>query len=290
VIDATPAGGSRTAPGARLELAIEAGSRVRLLDRLRELWAFREVVWAFAERDTRLKYKQAVLGVAWAVLQPLMFLGIFVVVFERMAGVSGGGASYPAFALAALVPWFFVQTTVSFGAQSVLRDGALVRKIYFPREAPIVGAVLSGGLDFVIGLLLLGVAEPLLGGHLSWTALLALPLGAVLAVLAAGVGMILGALNVYYRDFRYVLPVALQLWMFASPVAYPLSAVHAGWRTLYVAANPAAGVLEALRRVLVRGELPDPGLLAVSVAGSCAVAWAGYWFFKRMEPGFADAV
>src|SRR5579884_3091125 len=267
-------GAGRAGAGPVVELTIEASAHVRLRERLRELWAFREVVWAFAERDARLKYKQAALGIAWALLQPLMFLGIFVVVFGRIAGVQGEGASYPAFALAALVPWFFVQSTVSFGAQSLLRDGALVRKVYFPREAPIVGAVLSGGLDFVIGLALL----------------LALPMWLILATLASGVAMILAALTVYYRDFRYVLPVALQLWMFGSPVAYPLSAVRPQWRALYVAANPAAGVLESFRRVLTQGQAPDPALCAISAAGACAVAWAGYWFFKRMEPGFADAV
>jgi lipopolysaccharide transport system permease protein len=273
-----------------IELVVDGGRRPSLAQGLRELWAFREVVWAFAERDTRLKYKQAVLGVGWAVLQPLAFLSIFVVVFDRMAGVKGGGTSYPAFALAALVPWFFVQTTISFGAQSLLRDSALLRKVYFPREAPIVGAVLSGGLDFAIGLALLVVLEPVLGGRLSWTMLLALPLWLVLAVLAAGMAMIMGALNVYYRDFRYVLPLSLQLWMFASPVAYPLSAVRPEWRTLYLLCNPAAGVLDGFRLVLAQGRPPDPALIALSTAVSCAVAWAGYRLFKQMESGFADAI
>ena len=141
------------------------GGLARPADRLRELWAYREVVWAFAERNTRLKYKQAALGVAWAVLQPLIFMAVFYVVFGRIAKISGGGASYPAFALAALVPWFFVQNSVSFGAQALLTDGALVRKLYFPREAPVLGAVLSSGLDFAFGFVLLLLLEPWLGGR-----------------------------------------------------------------------------------------------------------------------------
>jgi ABC-type polysaccharide/polyol phosphate export permease len=275
---------------AAVELIIEGNGRPALVQALRELWAFREVVWAFAERDTRLKYKQAVLGVAWAVIQPLAFLAIFIIVFGRVAGVSGGGVSYPAFALAALVPWFFVQTAVSFGAQALLMDAALVRKVYFPREAPIVGAVLSSGLDFAIGLGLLLILGPLLGTRLSWTLLFAVPLWLILVVLASGTAMTLGALNVYYRDFRYALPLILQLWMFASPVAYPLSAVPGKWKAIYVLANPLTGILDGFQRALAEGRPPELHLVAISAAAACLIAWAGYWVFKRMEPGFAETV
>ncbi|HXX39000.1 MAG TPA: ABC transporter permease [bacterium] len=273
-----------------VELLIESTNYARPRDRARELWAFREVILAFAERNVRVKYKQAVLGVLWAVLQPLIFLGVFMVVFGRMANISAGSTSYPAFALAALVPWFFVQTAVTFGAQALLMDSALLRKVYFPRETPVLGAVLSAGLDFAMGFALLMALEPVLGGHLSWNVLMVVPLWLTLAVLTTGVSLILGALNVYYRDFRFVLPVLLQLWMFASPVAYPLSAVRAQWRELYIVLNPAAGILEGFRRALAEGHLPDLGLLALSAGTSCLVAWIGYWFFKRMEPGLADVV
>jgi len=273
-----------------VELLIESTNYARPRDRARELWAFREVILAFAERNVRVKYKQAVLGVLWAVLQPLIILGVFMVVFGRMANISAGSTSYPAFALAALVPWFFVQTAVTFGAQALLMDSALLRKVYFPRETPVLGAVLSAGLDFAMGFALLMALEPVLGGHLSWNVLMVVPLWLTLAVLTTGVSLILGALNVYYRDFRFVLPVLLQLWMFASPVAYPLSAVRAQWRELYIVLNPAAGILEGFRRALAEGHLPDLGLLALSAGTSCLVAWIGYWFFKRMEPGLADVV
>lgn len=273
-----------------IELVITGGRRVSLRQAIRELWQFREVVWAFAERNTRLKYKQAALGVAWAVVQPLSFLVLFTVVFGRMAGVSGGGVPYRAFALSTLIPWFFVQTSVSFGAQALLTDGVLVRKVYFPREAPILGAVLSAGLDFAVGLCLLFAAGPFLGARLSAAVLFVIPLWAVLALLVSGIAMALGALNVYYRDFRYVLPLMLQLWMFASPVAYPLTTVSARWRVLYVLANPAAGILDGFRQVLALGRAPDPHLLLVSTVLACVVAWAGYLLFKRIEPGFADAI
>ncbi len=252
----------------QVELVIEGGASGRLPARLRELWAYREVVWAFAERNVRLKYKQAALGAAWAVLQPLIFLAVFFVVFGRLAKVSGGGTSYPAFALAALVPWFFLQTSVSFGAQALQTDGALVRKIYFPRESSVLGAVLSSGLDFAFGLGLLLVLEPFLGGRLSWSLVAIVPLWLMLAALASGVALTLGALNVYYRDFRHVLPVMLQLWMFASPVAYPLTSIRSEYKTLYIVANPAAGILDGFRRVLTQGQWPDPSLFAISAVES----------------------
>ena len=275
---------------AMVEMVIEGGHRLALVQGLRELWAFREVIWAFAERDTRLKYKQAALGVAWAVIQPLALLGIFIIVFGRIGKVSAGTVPYPAFALAALVPWFFLQTAVSFGAQSLLMDSALVRKVYFAREAPILGAVLSSGVDFIFGFAVLLALGPFLGMRLSWMALFAVPLWMVLAVLASGVAMALGALNVYYRDFRYVLPVFLQLWMFASPVAYPLSAVPHRWRELYLLANPAAGVLDGFRQTLAEGRFPDLGPLLLSAGMALVIAWLGYSLFKRIEQGFADAI
>ena len=276
--------------GTALELTIEGRAGGRLVPRLRELWAYREVVWAFAERNTLLKYKQAVLGVAWSLLQPLVFLGVFFIVFGRMARISGGGSSYAAFALAALVPWFFIQNSVSFGAQALLSDAALVRKVYFPREASVLGAVLSAGLDFGFGLILLLALEPFLGGRLSWSVISVVPLWLMLAALASGVAMLLGALNVYYRDFRYVLPVFLQLWMFASPVAYPITTIRPELRMLYIAVNPAAPLLDGFRRVLTQGQWPDPGMCAVGAAGAVVLLGAGYWLFKSMEPGFADAV
>jgi len=275
---------------ALMELVIEGGRRPALLQGWRELWAFREVILAFAERNVRLKYKQAALGVAWAVIQPLAFLGIFIIIFGRVAGVSGGNGSYPAFALAALVPWFFLQTGVSFGAQALLMDGALVRKVYFAREAPVLGAVLSAGLDFGIGLGVLLILGPFLGMRLTWTALLAVPLWVLLAVLASGVALLLGAMNVYYRDFRYALPVLLQLWMFSSPVAYPLTAVPEQWRTVYVALNPVAGILDGFRLAVAQGQVPDLATVGISAMGTLFIALLGYLVFKRMEPGFADAI
>lgn len=261
-----------------------------MMSSIRELWASRSLVLAFAERDVRVKYKQAALGAAWAILQPLGFLAIFVVFFGRVARISGGGVPYAAFALSALVPWIFLQTAVTLGSQSLLADQGLVRKVYFPREVTVLGSVASAGLDFAIALAMLLILGPFLGMNLNWTALLALPLWLALCLLASGVALGLGALNVYYRDFRYALPFLIQLWMFGSPVVYPLSSVPEAWQPLYVTLNPAAGVLDGFRRTLALGTLPDGRITSVGIAGAVVVACLGYWLFKRLERGFADAI
>jgi len=274
----------------RLELVIEGGPRPRLGRALRELWSFRHTVLAFAERDVRVKYKQTVLGVLWAVLQPLAFMVVFTVAFGRFAKVPGGGAPYPAFSLSALVPWTFLQTAVTFGANALLMDSAIIRKVYLPREVPVLGAVAHASVDLAIGVGLFAVLAPMMGARFSMTWLLVPALAVPLALLAAAVALPVAALNVYYRDFRYALPFALQLWLFASPVVYPLSVVPAQWRSLYVAANPAAGILDAFRSVLALGTTPDAGLLAASLAGTALLLWVGYRLFKSLEPGFADLV
>jgi len=273
-----------------IELVVEGGHQLGLVHGLREIWAFREVAWAFAERYVRLKYKQAGLGIAWAVIQPLSFLVIFVILFGRLAHISSGNTPYQAFALSALVPWTFLQTAVAMGSGALMMDGGLMRKVYFAREAPVIGAVLATGLDFAIGLALLLVLGPILGTRITWAIAYVLPLWIVMAVLGLGLALGFGALSVYYRDFRFVLPLFIQLWMFGSPVAYPLTTVPDKYRALYVIVNPAAGILDGFRRIFAIGQAPDFGLVAVSASATLVIAWAGYFLFRRMEPGFADAV
>jgi lipopolysaccharide transport system permease protein len=272
------------------ELEIVATGRPRLVQSLRELWAYRGTILAFAERDIRVKYKQAVLGVAWALIQPLAFLAIFAVFFGRVAKISGDGVPYAAFALTALIPWNYVSTTVSFGANALLSDASLVRKVYFPREVPILGAAVASCVDFSAGLVAFLVLGPVLGAHLTWTALLAPLLLPLAAIPALGLSLALGSLNVYYRDFRYALPLGVQLWMFASPVAYPLTKVPAEWQVLYAVVNPVAGPLDAFRRVLGLGVLPSPTLLGASLLGGLIWLLFSYRLFKSMEPNFADVI
>jgi ABC-type polysaccharide/polyol phosphate export permease len=165
-----------------------------------------------------------------------------------------------------------------------------LRKVYFPREVPVLGSVLAAVVDLVIGLALFAIIGPLLGAHVSATWLLAIPLGAALAALAAGVSLATAALNVYYRDFRYALPFVLQLWLFASPVVYPLTIVPSQWRGLYLVVNPAAGLLDSFRSVLALGRLPDAGPLLLSLLSISVVLVTGYRIFKSLESNFADVV
>jgi len=207
-----------------------------------------------------------------------------------VAKIDGDGMPYAAFALTALIPWNYLATTVSFGANALLSDAALVRKVYFPREVPVLAAAVASCVDFAAGLVAFLVLGPILGAHLSWAALLAPLLLPLVALPAVGLSLALGALNVYYRDFRYALPLGVQLWMFASPVAYPLTKLPAQWQVLYAFVNPVAGPLEGFRRVLGLGTLPSAELLVVSAAGGLVWLWLGYRLFKAMEPNFADVI
>ena len=273
-----------------LELVVDANTSPSLAQALRELWDYRGTILAFAERDVRVKYKQAVLGIGWALLQPLAFLAIFAVFFGRVAKIEGGGMPYAAFALTALIPWNFVATTVSFGANALLNDASLVRKVYFPREVPVLAAAVASCVDVTAGRMAFLVLGPILGAHLSWMAVLTPFLVPFVAIPAIGLSLGLAALNVHYRDFRYALPLGVQLWMFASPVAYPLTKLPPEWQLSYAFLNPVAGPLDAFRRMLGLGAPPDPELLGASLIGGLLWLWLGYRLFKVMEPNFADVI
>jgi len=277
--------------GAHLpELVIEGTRSPTTRAALAELWLHRGLVLAFAIRDVKVKYKQAILGVAWAVVQPLGLLVLFTLLVARAVTIRETDVPYPAFALSALIPWLFLQNAVVAGTGALLADSAVVRTISFPREAPILGAVMATAIEFWIGVGLYLALAPFVGARLGPTAILVVPLFVLCALLAAGVSVALGALNVYYRDVRYVLPFAVQLWMFASPVVYPLSTVPPRWQVLYVTLNPAAGLLDAFGRSLASGMPPEPMLLGLSTVTTVAVGWIGYRLFKWLEPAFADVI
>ena len=274
----------------RTEHVYSVGSKVSFVNALSELWLFREVVWSFASRTLRLKYKQTLLGIAWIVIQPLLLVAVFIVVFGRAADISGGGTTYGAFALTSLVGWGFLSSALSIGANSLVADAALLRKVYFPREAPVVGTIGASVPDLFVGMSLIVLCIPFTGASLGWSVVLAPILVAALVIPALAVTLPLAALSVYYRDFRYVVPFGVQLWLFASPVVYPVTSVPERWRPLYAVVNPAVGPLEGLRRVFAVGVPPDWSLLGLSTAAGTVLLVSGYWFFKRLEREFADVV
>lgn len=256
---------------------------------LGELWAHRELVFFLVWRDLKVRYKQTVLGIAWAVLQPLITVIVFTILFSRLAGLPSEGVPYPVFTLAALLPWQLFASAVSGSSNSLVGSSSLITKVYFPRLIIPIAAVVSTLVDFLISLLLLA-------GLMAWyhivpgAGVLLLPVFVLQALtLALAIGLWTSALNVQYRDVQYALPFVLQILLFASPVAYSATLVPEGpWRVIY-ALNPLVGVIQGFRWALL-GAAP-PGLLGqLSLLVTLVVLVGGAFFFKRMEDRFADVV
>jgi len=259
-----------------------------LAPRLGELWAFRELFYFLMWRDIKVRYKQTALGAAWALLQPLLLMLVFTV-FLGGRGLTPKGIPYPVFTLAALVPWTFFANAVSGGANSIVANPQLVSKVYFPRILiPIAGAC-SFLLDLVISFVLLLIFMAFYGitpsGH---TALLVL-LAPYVAIVAVGIGTLLGALNVRYRDVRYAVPFLIQFWLFASPVAYAFSVANGRYRWV-LAVNPMVAGIGWFRSALLgQGGVPA-GIAVVSIASGFILTVIGLVYFRRVERGFADVI
>ena len=257
---------------------------------LKELWRYRELIYFLVWRDVKVRYKQTLLGAAWAILKPFFSMVVFYLVFDRLAGLSTDGVPGPIFYFSGLLPWVFFQDGVSKAAGSLVAGSNLITKIYFPRMAIPLSPILAGLADFalsfvvLIGMVFFYRMQP--GQHL-W----ALPFFLILALVTAlGAGLWLSALNVTYRDVGYMTPFMLQAWLYLSPVAYPVSLIPEGpWRLVY-ALNPMAGVIQGFRWALLgMGSVPTP-FLAVSVSVSLLLLVSGAFIFRRMEREFADVV
>lgn len=257
--------------------------------RLGALWRFRELLYFLIWRDVKVRYKQTLLGAAWAILQPLLTMVIFSVFFGKLAGMPSDGVPYPLFAYIALVPWTFFANGLTLSSNSLVSNRTLLRKVYFPRLVIPVSAVASGLIDFGIAfVVLLGLAAKY--GVTPTVHVLWLPALVLLALVTAlGVGLWFAALNVLYRDIQYIVPFLVQVWLYATPIVYPSSLVPARWRTLY-AINPMVGVVEGFRWALLgTGTAPGPMIL-VSAVVSIAILIGGLFFFRRMEKSFSDVV
>jgi lipopolysaccharide transport system permease protein len=264
-------------------------SRGWRLPGLGELWRYRELIYFLVWRDVKVRYKQTALGAAWAVIQPLATMGVFSVFFGRLAGVPSDGAPYPLFALTALVPWTFFSQGLIQSSNSLVGSQNLLTKVYFPRLAIPLAAVLAGVVDFLVAfVLLLGTLafyRVVPTARVLW-----LPLFLLLAfVTSLGVGLWLSAWSVRYRDVRYLVPFLAQLWLLATPVAYPASLLSEPWRTVY-GLNPMAGVVEGFRWALL-GTGTRPGLMVLVSAGvALALLLSGLLVFRHQERTFADLV
>ena len=254
----------------------------------REMWHYRELLAYLAWRDLIVRYKQAVFGVAWAVVQPLVAMVIFTIVFGRIAKLPTGGIPYPVFSFVALVPWQFFSSAVQRSSGSLVANANLLTKVYFPRLTVPLAATIAILVDLAISLVVLGILMALYGIAPTWNVVW-LPAFVLLALTAAlAVGIWLAALNVLYRDVQYVVPLLLQVWMYASPVVYSATMVSGRWTWIY-GLNPMAGVIVGFRWALL-GTAPPNMLLAASVVGTIAILVSGLAFFKRAERVFADVV
>ena len=256
---------------------------------LSELWTYRELLYFLIWRDVKVRYKQTVIGIGWAILQPLLTMVVFTMIFGNFAKIPSDGLPYPVFAFTALLPWNLFAGALNRCTLSLVGSANLITKVYFPRLIVPVSAIISGIIDFAIAFVfLLGL---MLWFHIvpTWGAI-ALPIFFLLTLITAlAVGLWLSALDVRYRDVGHAIPFLIQIWMFLSPVAYPLSVVPEKWRLLY-SLNPMVGVIEGFRWALLGKESPDFKVIAVSTAVVVALLLSGLVYFKRIERTFADVV
>jgi lipopolysaccharide transport system permease protein len=256
---------------------------------LRELWSYRELIYFFIWRDIKVRYKQTILGGAWAIIQPLFTMLIFSVFFGRLAKVPSDSVPYPLFAYTALVPWQFFANGVSLSSTSLVSDSNLLKKVYFPRLALPISKVLSGGLDFLLAFTMLLLMMLYYGirptAHVIW-----LPFFLFMALTTSlGVSMWFSAMHVQFRDVQYAVPFLVQAWLFATPIAYPSSLLSEPWRTIY-GINPMVGVVEGFRWALLGTHTAPGPTVLVSFLASIAVLVGGTFYFRRMEKTFADVL
>jgi lipopolysaccharide transport system permease protein len=254
-----------------------------------ELWNYRELLYFFVWRDIKIRYKQTLIGAAWAVLQPLLAMAVFTLFFGRLAHMSSEGLPYQVFSYCGLLPWMYFAAALQNSTNSIVDNQRLVTKVYFPRLALPIASVFASLVDLAISFVMFGVLMIYYRVQPGWT-IVWFPAFLALAVLTAmGVGLWLSALNAIYRDVRYVLPFLVQFWLFASPVVYSSSIVPAKWRWLY-GLNPMAGVIEGFRWSLTGHGDPPGRMVFVSAAAVIAILLGGIAYFQKMDATIADVV
>ncbi len=259
------------------------------VESISELWRFRELSYFFAWRDIKVRYRQAAFGAAWAVMQPLLNMVIFSLLFGRVAHIDTGGIPYPIFVFSGLLPWTYISGVLGFASVSLVTNDPLITKVYFPRALLPFGSVLAGLLDFLIGSVLLVGLMLYYHVRTGWALLLIPVVVLAMVLLTAGVSMVTAALSVMYRDVRYALPFLIQVWMFATPIVYPVTVIPARLRPLLVL-NPCWGIVDSLRACLFQGMQFDFKLMGASLAVALAVFVLGSYYFRKAEKSFADVI
>ena len=255
---------------------------------LRDLWHYRDLLYILTMRDIKVRYKQTALGAAWAIIQPLFTMLVFTIFFGRLAGMPSDGLPYPLFAYAGLLPWTFFANSIGTSGNSLVGNSNLITKVYFPRMVIPIAAVAGGLIDLAIAFVLLVALMFYYGVGLSVNMLLIPIITILISLLATGIGMWMSALNVKYRDIRYVLPFVIQIGMFASAIIYPLSLVPEKWRWL-MALNPIAALVEAFRDACFGNPFDWTSIGIATLVTFGILAFAAF-YFRKMERGFADVI
>lgn len=257
--------------------------------KFRELWEHRELLFFFAWRDIKVRYRQTVMGALWAIIQPFFTMVIFSLFFGRLANIPSDGVPYPVFSFTALVPWTFFANALAQASNSLVTNANMIKKIYFPRLALPIATVLAGVVDLVLAfIVLLGIM--FYYGIVPTINIVWLPLFTLLALVTSiGVSLWLAAMNVQFRDVRYTIPFLTQAWLFATPIAYPSSLLPEPWRTLY-GLNPMAGVVEGFRWALLGTDTAPGKIIIVSTLVALILFVSGTFYFRRMEQSFADVL
>ena len=256
---------------------------------MRELYQFRDLLWLWTMREVMVRYKQSLLGIAWAILQPLALTAVFTVVFARLVRVDTGGIPYPVFAYTALVPWTLLATAITFGIPSLVNNMNLVTKIYFPREILPLASIGAALLDFAIAAVIFVGMMLFYGVWPSLYALWVIPLLAIQIILMVGVTLLGATVIVFFRDMRFVVPLVTQIWMYASPIVYPAELVPLRLQPLYYL-NPMAGLIDGYRRALLMAQPPQLNFVLIAAVISILILLISYAVFKQVERDFADLI
>lgn len=254
-----------------------------------ELWEYRELLYTLVEREIKIRYKQTAIGVSWVILQPLIAMLIFTAIFGQMAKMPSDGIWYPAFILTALLPWGYFSQAIARSGASLVNSANLVTKVYFPRMLLPLSAIVTPLIDFLLSMGLLFGLLMYAGIPLTWK-VITLPVFVLIAMLAAmGISLFVSATNVKYRDVGHAIPFVVQIWMFVSPIVYPVSLVPERWKLLY-GLNPMVGVIEGFRWALLGKSAPDPFMMGLSIVMVLGVLVGGIVYFRQMEREFADII
>lgn len=268
-------------------VTIESSNPWKVVD-IRDLWAHRELLYFLIWRDVKVRYKQTVLGAAWAIIQPLFTMLIFTLIFSKVAQIDSNGIPYPIFAYAGLLPWTFFANSITHSGNSMVSNSHLITKVYFPRVIIPVAAVGAGLVDFAVAFVMLLVLMVYYRIQLTANLLMLPALVALTTLLTIGVGTWLSAINVKYRDVKFALPFMVQIWMYLSPIAYPVTVVPQRWRLIY-SLNPVTGIIEGYRSAFF-GRPFDWTSLGISLAITVVLIGYAAYAFRKMEKGFADII